>query len=400
MAKLSLRALPVKGKRVLVRVDFNVPLDQDLRVTDDTRIKASLPTLNYLLQEGAKLILISHLGDPKGPDPKLKMDPVAKRLAELIGKPVQKLDDCVGPDVEKAVAAMKPGDIILLENPRFHKEEKKNDEAFSRQLAKLADVFVNDAFGSAHRAHATTAGITKFVGQSAAGFLLQKEIQFLGDAVSKPEKPFLAIIGGSKVSSKIGVIEHLLGKVNDLIVGGAMAYTFLRAQGIATGKSLVEEDKVDLAKMILAKAKARNVGLLLPVDHVLVKEIKNEAVSRIAPVKDTQADEIGVDIGPETIKLYAEKIVKAKTIVWNGPVGIFEMPNFAKGTFAVAKAIAASQAVSVIGGGDSVAAVNQSGLAAKMTHISTGGGASLEYLEGKELPGIAALTDAREGAHA
>ncbi len=394
MAKLSLESLPVSGKRVLIRVDFNVPLDANLHVTDDTRIRASLPTIEYVLKQGGKAILISHLGDPKGPDPKLKMDPVAARLSELLKMPVRKLDDCIGPEVEKAVSAMNPGDVILLENPRFHKEEKKNDEGFSKSLAKLADVYVNDAFGSAHRAHASTAGVTAFVAQSASGFLLEKEIKFLGDAVSHPERPFLAIIGGAKVSSKIGVIEHLLGKVNNLIIGGAMAYTFLRAQGIETGKSLVEEDKVELAKEILEKARAQKVGLLLPIDHVLVKEVKNEAPSRIASVKDTKSDEIGVDIGPETIKLYADTIAKAKTIVWNGPLGIFEMPNFARGTYAAARAIAGSGAVSVIGGGDSVAAVNQSGLAPKMTHISTGGGASLEYLEGKELPGIAALSEA------
>lgn len=400
MAKLSLSGLSVQGKRVLIRVDFNVPLDENLRITDDTRIRASLPTIQDVLKKGGKAILMSHLGDPKGPDPKLSMDPVAKKLSELLGKPVQKLNDCVGPEVEKAVDAMQPGEVILLENTRFHKEEKKNDEGLSKALAKLADVYVNDAFGSAHRAHASTAGVTKFVSQSAAGYLLEKEIKFLGDTVSNPQRPFLAIIGGAKVSSKIGVIEHLLSKVDDLIVGGGMAYTFLKAQGIPTGKSLVEEDKVALAKEILEKAKAKKVSILLPLDHVAVKEFKNEAPSRTISAQDTAADEMGLDIGPETIKLYCAKIAEAKTIVWNGPLGVFEMPNFAKGTFEIAKAIAASGAVSVIGGGDSVAAVNQSGLASKMTHISTGGGASLEYLEGKELPGIAALSDASSPAGA
>ncbi len=393
MEKLSLSQLDVKGKRVLVRVDFNVPLDENLRVTDDTRIRASLPTIERVLKAGGKAILMSHLGDPKGPDPKLKMDSVAKRLSELLKKPVKKLDDCVGPEVEKAVNAMQSGDVVLLENLRFHKEEKKNDEGFAKSLAKLADVYVNDAFGSAHRAHASTAGVAAFVSQAAAGFLMEKEIKFLGEAVSHPQRPFLAIIGGAKVSSKIGVLEHLLGKVDDLIIGGAMAYTFLKAQGIPTGKSLVEEDKVGLAKEILAKAREKKVGFHLPVDHLLVKEMKDDAKSRITVVSDTKADEIGVDIGPQTIHSYSEEIAKAKTIVWNGPLGVFEMPHFATGTFEIAKAIAASKALSIIGGGDSVAAVNQSGLASKMTHISTGGGASLEYLEGKELPGIAALTD-------
>jgi len=393
MPKLSLKTLQVGGKRVLIRVDFNVPLDDRLRVTDDTRIRASLPTIEFVIQQGGKAVLISHLGDPKGPDAKLKMDPVAARLSELLKKPVKKLDDCVGSEVEKAVAAMQSGDVVLLENSRFHKEEKKNDEGFSRALAKLAEVYVNDAFGSAHRAHASTAGVTAFVPQAAAGFLLEKEIKFLGEAVSRPQRPFLAIIGGAKVSSKIGVIAHLLERVDDLIIGGGMAYTFLRAQGIPTGKSLVEEGKVALAKEILEKARAKKVGLLLPVDHVLAKEFNNDSPIRVAVVRDTKADEMGLDIGPESIKQYSEKIAKAKTIVWNGPLGVFEMPHFSKGTFAIAKAIAASGAVSVIGGGDSVAAVNQSGLASKMTHVSTGGGASLEYLEGKELPGIAALSD-------
>ena len=397
MSKLSLSQLDVKGRRVLIRVDFNVPLDENLHVTDDTRIRASLSTIEYVVKAGGKAILMSHLGDPKGPDTKLKMDPVAKRLSELLKKPVQKLDDCVGAEVQKTIASMKPGDVVVLENLRFHKEEKINDENFSKALAQLADVYVNDAFGSAHRAHASTAGVTAFVPQAVAGFLMEKEIKFLGDAVSRPARPFLAIIGGAKVSSKIGVIENLLGKVDDLVIGGAMSYTFLKAQGIPTGKSLVEEDKLDLAKEILAKAREKKVGLLLPVDHVLVKELKNDAPSRLAVMSATRSDEIGVDIGPQTIRVYSDLIARAKTIVWNGPLGIFEMPHFAKGTFEIAKAIAASGAVSVIGGGDSVAAVNQSGLASKMTHISTGGGASLEYLEGKELPGIAALTKASTG---
>ncbi len=394
MAKLSVKDLQLKGKCVLIRVDFNAPLDENLRVTDDTRIRASLPTIQYVLQAGGKVILMSHLGDPKEPDPKLTMDPVARKLSELLGKPVAKLNDCVGPEVEKAVSEMKPGDVILLENTRFQKGEKKNDETLARGMAKLADVYVNDAFGSAHRAHSSTTGVAKFVSQAAAGYLMEKEIKFLGDAVTKPARPFLAIIGGAKVSSKIGVLENLLEKVDDLIIGGAMAYTFLKAQGIPTGKSLVEDDKVETAKAVLEKARAKKVEILLPLDHVVVKEVKNEAPWKFVGLRDIAPDDIGVDVGPLTIKAYTEKIAKAKTIVWNGPLGIFEMPNFAKGTFAVAQAIASSGAVSIIGGGDSVAAVNQSGLASKMTHISTGGGASLEYLEGKELPGVAALTDA------
>ncbi|HRZ86244.1 MAG TPA: phosphoglycerate kinase [bacterium] len=395
MDKLFIEDLKVSGKRVLMRVDFNVPLDDKQNITDDTRIRAALPSIDYVLKNGGRLVLMSHLGDPKteGVVPELKMDPVAARLSQLLGKKVLKLDDCIGPEVEAAVTAMKDGDVILLENLRFYKGEKKNDEGFSKSLAKLGELYVDDAFGTTHRAHASIAGVTKFFTQCASGYLLQREIEFLSNAVNNPKRPFLAIIGGAKVSSKIGVIENLLTKVDSIIIGGAMAYTFLKSKGIPVGNSLVEDDKLDVAKTILADAQARKVELLLPVDHLIAKELKAGAASKVVKQNGIEDGWIGVDVGPETIALYATKIKGAKTVLWNGPLGVFEIADFAKGTNEVAKLIAQSGAVSIIGGGDSVSAVNKSGLAGKMSHISTGGGASLEYLEGKPLPGIEALTD-------
>lgn len=394
MKKLFVEDLDLNGKRVLIRVDFNVPLDDKLNITDDTRIRAALPTIKYALDKGGKIILMSHLGDPKeGAAAGLKMDPVAERLSQLLGKKVLKLNDCVGPEVEAAVAGMKAGDVILLENLRFHKEEKKNDDNFAKSLAKLGDVYINDAFGTAHRAHASVAAVTKYFKQCACGYLMQKEIEFLDHAVNNPKRPFLAIIGGAKVSSKIGVIENLLAKVDTIIIGGAMAYTFLKSKGMPVGNSLVEDDKIDVAKSVLEAARGKKVDVLLPIDHVVAKELKAGAVSKVVKQDGIEDGWIGVDVGPETIKLYTAKVKSAKTVLWNGPLGVFEIQDFAKGTNAVAQMIADSGAISIIGGGDSVSAVNKSGLAGKMTHISTGGGASLEYLEGKPLPGVEALTN-------
>jgi len=390
MAKLTITDLDVAGKRVLVRCDFNVPLDKDLHITEDLRIRAALPTITYLLDHGAAVILCSHLGRPKGgPDDKLRLDPVAARLSELLGRPVRKLDDCVGPEVEAAAKAMKPGDVLLLENLRFHEEETENDPEFARQLASLADLFVSDAFGTVHRAHASTAGVCQYL-PSAAGFLLQKEIEFLGGALEHPTRPFVAILGGAKVSDKIGVIENLLGKADTLLIGGGMANTFLKAQGYEMGDSLVEEGSLDLARDLLARGGDR---LLLPVDLVVADAFSADANKRVVPADSVPAGWRALDIGPKTVARYAQVVADAGTVVWNGPMGVFEFPAFAEGTFALAKALADSHAVTIVGGGDSAAAVEQSGLADKITHISTGGGASLEFLEGKELPGIAALTD-------
>ncbi|MEN6478136.1 MAG: phosphoglycerate kinase [Anaerolineales bacterium] len=390
MAKLTITDLDVAGKRVLVRCDFNVPLDKDLHITEDLRIRAALPTITYLLDHGAAVILCSHLGRPKGgPDDKLRLDPVAARLSELLGRPVRKLDDCVGPEVEAAAKAMKPGDVLLLENLRFHEEETENDPEFARQLASLADLFVSDAFGTVHRAHASTAGVCQYL-PSAAGFLLQKEIEFLGGALEHPTRPFVAILGGAKVSDKIGVIENLLGKADTLLIGGGMANTFLKAQGYEMGDSLVEEGSLDLARDLLARGGDR---LLLPVDLVVADAFSADANKRVVPADGVPAGWRALDIGPKTVARYAQVVADAGTVVWNGPMGVFEFPAFAEGTFALAKALADSHAVTIVGGGDSAAAVEQSGLADKITHISTGGGASLEFLEGKELPGIAALTD-------
>jgi phosphoglycerate kinase len=397
MNKLTIKDLDLRGKRVFLRVDFNVPL-KDGVVTDDTRIRETLPTLKLAIEKGGRLVLASHLGRPKGgPDPKYSLHPVARKLEELLGKPVLFGLDCVGPGVESQSKALVDGEVLVLENVRFHPEEEKNDEAFSKQLAGLCDgLFVCDAFGSAHRAHASVVGITRFVQQSAAGLLMEKELAFLGKAVSNPARPFVAILGGAKVSDKIEVVENLMKIADAMLIGGGMAYTFLKAQGLPIGKSLVENDKIDLARKILADAKARGFKFLLPIDHVTAPEFKADAPATTGSVTATPADQMGLDIGPKTIAAYAAEIANAKTIVWNGPMGVFEMPAFAKGTLEVVKAVAAatvSGATSIVGGGDSVAAVHQSGVADKISHISTGGGASLEFLGGRKLPGVEALTD-------
>ena len=397
MNKLTIRDLDLRGKRVFIRVDFNVPL-KDGVVTDDTRIRETLPTLKLAIEKGGRLVLASHLGRPKGgPDPKYSVKPAAKKLEELLGKPVAFASDSVGEEAEAKSKALKDGDVLVLENVRFHPQEEKNDEAFSKQLATLCDgVFVCDAFGSAHRAHASVVGITKFVKQAAAGLLMEKEIAYIGKAISNPTRPFVAILGGAKVSDKIEVVENLMKIADAMLIGGGMAYTFLRAQGLSIGKSLVEEDKLDLARKILADAKAKNFKLLLPVDNLIAAEFKADAPSKVVDVKAIPADHMGLDIGPKTVEAYKPEIAKGKTIVWNGPMGVFEMPAFAKGTLEIAKAVAAATiagAISIVGGGDSVAAVHQSGVASQISHISTGGGASLEYLGGRKLPGVEALTN-------
>ncbi len=397
MDKLTIKDLDLRGKRVFMRVDFNVPL-KDGAVTDDTRIRETLPTLKLAIEKGGRLVLASHLGRPKGgPDTKYSVQPAAKKLEELLGRPVAFALDCVGPGVESQSKALVDGEVLVLENVRFHPEEEKNNEAFAKELAALCDgLFVCDAFGSAHRAHASVVGITKFVQQSAAGLLMEKELAYLGKAVSNPLRPFVAILGGAKVSDKIEVVENLMKIADAMLIGGGMAYTFLKAQGLPIGKSLVENDKIDLAKKILADAKARNFKFLLPSDHLTAPEFKPDAPTTKGDVTATPADQMGLDIGPKTIAAYAAEIAKAKTIVWNGPMGVFEMPSFAKGTLEVAKAVAAatvSGATSIVGGGDSVAAVHQSGAADKISHISTGGGASLEFLGGRKLPGVEALTN-------
>jgi phosphoglycerate kinase len=397
MDKLTIKDLDLRGKRVFLRVDFNVPL-KDGVVTDDTRIRETLPTLQLAIEKGGRLVLASHLGRPKGgPEPKYSVQPAAKKLEELLGRPIAFALDCVGPGVESQSKALLDGEVLVLENVRFHPEEEKNDEAFAKQLAALCDgLFVCDAFGSAHRAHASVVGITKFVRQSAAGLLMEKELAYLGKAVSNPARPFVAILGGAKVSDKIEVVENLMKIADVLLIGGGMAYTFLKAQGLPIGKSLVENDKIDLAKKILADGKARNFKFLLPTDHVTAPEFKAEAPATTLEVTQTPASQMGLDIGPKTIAAYTAEIAKAKTIVWNGPMGVFEMPAFAKGTLEVAKAVAAataSGATSIVGGGDSVAAVHQAGVADNISHISTGGGASLEFLGGRKLPGVEALTN-------
>jgi phosphoglycerate kinase len=406
MSKLSIRDLELRNKRVFMRVDFNVPLSEDGRhVMDDTRIRETLPTIEYAVRHGAKLILASHLGRPKGkPNDKMSLKPAAERLRMLLDHELS-LDcnvafspDCVGIIAEEMVENLESGQTLLLENLRFHAEEEKNDPAFAKQLAKLCDIYVNDAFGSAHRAHASTEGITHFVKQSAAGLLMEKELNYLGKALQNPEPPFVAILGGAKVSDKIAVIENLLGKVNALLIGGGMAYTFLKAQGYEVGKSLVEQDKIDLAKQTLERAKQAGVKLFLPVDHLIASKFAADAESKIIDAdQPIPADQMALDIGPKTVELFTQEILEAKTIVWNGPMGVFEFPAFATGTMKIAKAVADATeeagAISIIGGGDSVAAVQQSGLADKITHISTGGGASLEFLEGKTLPGVAALSE-------
>jgi phosphoglycerate kinase len=401
MSKLSIRDLPLSGNRVLMRVDFNVPLD-DGRVMDDTRIRETLPSIEYALRHGARLILASHLGRPKGkPNPKMSLKPVAERLRMVLDKELARGEnvgfcpDCVGPEAEEVAMQLEKGQTLLLENLRFHAEEEANDEKFSKQLANLADFYVNDAFGTAHRAHASTVGITKSVSKSAAGLLMEKELQYLGKAMEHPEEPFVAILGGAKVSDKIEVIRSLMTKVESLIIGGGMAYTFLKAQGQEIGKSLLEADKVELARQLLEEAKKQNVKLLLPIDHVVaMKPESNAVVQQIGEGQPIPADRMALDIGPKTIELFSEEISRARTIVWNGPMGVFEVPGFSRGTFKIAHAIAENVgATSIVGGGDSVAAVRAAGVAEKITHISTGGGASLEFLEGKKLPGVEALTD-------
>ncbi len=392
--KKSVDDINVKGKKVLVRCDFNVPL-QDGKITDENRLTASLPTIKKLIADGGKVILCSHLGKPKGePKPELSLAPVAVRLSELLGQEVKFAADpeVVGPNAKAAVEAMKDGEVVLLENTRYRAEETKNGEAFSKDLASLCEVFVNDAFGTAHRAHCSNVGVTKYVDTAVVGYLMQKEIDFLGNAVNNPARPFVAILGGAKVSSKISVINNLLDKVDTLIIGGGMAYTFAKAQGKEVGTSLLEEDYLDYANEMIQKAKEKGVNLLLPVDTVVAKEFSNDAASRVVE-GSMNPDEMGMDIGPKTRALFADAVKSAKTVVWNGPMGVFEMPNFAKGTIAVAEALAEIDAITIIGGGDSAAAVNQLGFGDKMTHISTGGGASLEFLEGKELPGVAAAND-------
>ena len=395
MDKKTVRDLDVAGKKVLVRVDFNVPLNDKSEITDDTRITASLPTIQYLLEQKAAVILMAHLGRPKGQvKPELSLAPVAKHLGKLLGKKILFAPDCVGEAAQAAASKLKPGHILLLENLRFHKEEEKNDMEFAEKLASLADLYVNDGFGVSHRAHASVEGVTHFL-PAAAGFLLEKEIQYVGQAVTNPLHPFVAIIGGAKVSDKIGVISNLLDKVDTLLIGGGMANTFLAAQGYKMGKSLVEEDKLDLAKELLAKAKKNKVNMLLPTDLVMAAEFAPDAEHVTEKVKNLNQAYMALDIGAETSKAYAEALADAKMIVWNGPMGVFEMDAFCKGTEAVAKAVAKSRATSIVGGGDSVAAIEKLGLAKRITHISTGGGASLEYLEGKVLPGVAALDDLR-----
>ena len=393
--KVSVDDINVKGQRVLVRCDFNVPL-QDGKITDENRLVASLPTIKKLVADGGKVILCSHLGKPKGEaKPELSLAPVAVRLSELLGQDVKFAADpeVVGPNAKAAVAAMKDGDVVLLENTRYRIEETKNGEAFSKELASLCDVYVDDAFGTAHRAHCSNVGVTQYVKTAAVGYLMQKEIDFLGNAVNNPARPFVAILGGSKVSSKISVINNLLDKVDTLIIGGGMAYTFMKAQGGKIGTSLCEDDYLDYANDMIKKASDKGVKMLIPVDTVTADAFSNDANVKVVDAGQIDAGWMGLDIGPKTRELFANAVKDAKTVVWNGPMGVFEMPNFAAGTVAVAQALADTDAVTIIGGGDSAAAVNQLGFGDKMTHISTGGGASLEFLEGKELPGVAAATD-------
>lgn len=393
MNKKSIRDIEVGGKRVLVRVDFNVPLDKTGSVADDTRIRAALPTIRHLVEKGARVILASHLGRPRGTfDDRYSLKPVAHRLQDLLGQNVTLVEEAVGDLPRKAISQMQDGEILMLENVRFYSEEEKNDDRFSRSLADLAEIFVNDAFGAAHRAHASTEGVAHVI-PGVAGFLMEKEIEFLGKALSDPDHPFVAIIGGAKVSDKIGVIGNLLGKVDTLIIGGGMANTFLRAKGLDLGKSLLEGDKVDLARELMGKATDAGVKLMLPVDLVISRAADPEAERKVVPVGSVPEDWMALDIGPESSQIFGQAVREAKTVIWNGPMGVFEMEPFAQGTFSVARSLAESGATTIVGGGDSAAAVEKAGLAGRITHISTGGGASLEFLEGKKLPGLAVLQD-------
>ena len=397
MNKLTIDDIELNGKLVLTRVDFNVPLDSNQNVTDDIRIKAALPTINKIISDGGKAVLMSHLGRPKGKVvDEMSLKPAAEKLSELLGKQVKFADDCVGAGVKNLIESMQDGDVVLLENLRFHKEETDNNKDFAKQLSELGDVYVNDAFGTAHRAHASTEGVTHFIKTCAAGYLMQKELQYLGNAVTKPIRPFTAILGGAKISGKIDVIQNLFSKVDYLIIGGGMAFTFYKAMGYEIGKSLLEEEKVKLAGEILVKAESSDTKLLLPDDVIAANEFENNSPSEVVEANSIPADKMGLDIGPESISEFSEIIKKSKTVVWNGPMGVFEFDNFAKGTFAVAEALAeatANGAVTIVGGGDSAAAIKKAGLSDKVSHVSTGGGASLEFLEGKVLPGVAALSD-------
>lgn len=388
-----IRDVDVKGKRVLVRVDFNVPMNEQGEIVDDKRITAALPSIEYLIDHEAKVILMSHFGRPKGQVvDAMRMDPIAARLAELLDKPVLKLDNCIGGEVQNVVNKMKNGDVVLLENVRFHPEEEANDQTFAKQLASLGELYVNDAFGTSHRAHASTAGVAQYL-PAVAGFLMEKELEFLDQAVNNPKRPFVAILGGAKVKDKIAVIESLLNKVDVLIIGGGMAYTFLQAKGYEVGNSLLDKDRVEFCREILQQVEAKDVKILLPVDVVIAKEFAADAENKVVAADNIPMDWQGLDIGPKTIALFSEAIKHAATVVWNGPMGVFEWPAFASGTNSIAEALAKSKAITIIGGGDSAAAVEQAGLAHEITHVSTGGGASLEFLEGKELPGVAALND-------
>jgi 3-phosphoglycerate kinase len=394
MAKKTIEDIRVKGKKVLVRCDFNVPLDADMNITDENRIQGALPTIKYLMDHGAKVILCSHMGRPKGEfNMKYSLAPVAKRLSELLGKEVKLAKDVIGESAKKLASELKEGEAMLLENVRFHKEEEKNDAEFAKELASLAEVYVNDAFGTAHRAHASTEGVSHYLQPAVAGYLIGKELDFIGKAIENPAHPFVAILGGAKVSDKIGVITNLLDKVDTLIIGGGMSYTFQKAMGHEIGKSLLEADKVDFAKDLIQKAKEKNVQLLLPVDDVVGETFANDTKRMVVDSDKIPADYMGLDIGPKTQKLFADAIVKAKTVIWNGPMGVFEFENFAAGTRAIAQALADCEGITIVGGGDSAAAVEQMGFGDKVSHVSTGGGASLEFMEGKVLPGVDCLND-------
>lgn len=397
MNKLTVSDINFRGRRVLLRVDFNVPLDKQLKITDDRRIRSALPTIQKITRDGGKVIACSHLGRPKGkPVAEMSLRPVAAKLSELLGREVKFAEDCIGPEASNLVGKMKEGDCILLENLRFHPEEEKNDPGFARKLASLGDIYVNDAFGSAHRAHASTEGVTHYFSQSVAGFLMEKELRYLGLALADPQRPFAAVLGGAKISGKIDVIENLLGKVDLLLIGGGMVFTFAKAMGYTIGDSLLEEDKIELAREIIETAKSSKTRLIFPVDITAAEDINETAKTRVVPIEQIPAGLKGLDIGPKSIELFGRELKKARTVIWNGPMGVFECKPFAEGTFAIARILAditAQGAVTVVGGGDSAAAVSETGLEEKLTHISTGGGASLEFLEGKILPGVAALTD-------